>query len=125
DLADNAGRVKRVAEIDAAIGDWTQTRNVQAVMDELAQARVPAGKVYTAKDIAEDPHYRAREMILNQRTRDGFEVEVPGIVPKLSLTPGTVRSSAPHVGDDTDAVLAEVGLTAEQIAQLRAKGIIQ
>ncbi|WP_417283795.1 CaiB/BaiF CoA transferase family protein [Comamonas sp.] len=125
DLADNAGRVARVAEIDAAIGDWTQTRSVQAVMDELAQARVPAGKVYTAKDIAEDPHYRAREMILNQRTRDGFEVEVPGIVPKLSLTPGTVRSSAPHVGDDTEAVLAEVGLTAEQIAQLRARGIIQ
>lgn len=125
DLADNAGRVKRVAEIDAAIGDWTSVRSVQAVMDELGKARVPAGKVYTAKDIAEDPHYRAREMILNQRTRDGFEVEVPGIVPKLSLTPGTVRSSAPHVGDDTDAVLAEVGLTVEQIAQLRAKGVIQ
>ncbi|WP_120968954.1 CoA transferase [Comamonas sp. lk] len=125
DLADNAGRVKRVVEIDAAIGDWAKVRSVQAVMDELGRARVPAGKVYTAKDIAEDPHYRARDMILNQRTRDGFEVEVPGIVPKLSLTPGTVRSSAPHVGDDTDAVLAEVGLTAEQIAQLRARGIIQ
>ena len=125
DLADNAGRVKRVAEIDAAIGDWTRVRKVQAVMDELGAARVPAGKVYTAKDIAEDPHYRAREMILTQHTRDGFDVEVPGVVPKLSLTPGTVRSSAPHVGDDTDAVLAEVGLSAEQIAQLREKGIIQ
>ena len=64
-------------------------------------------------------------MILTQRTRDGFEVEVPGVVPKLSLTPGTVRSSAPHVGDDTDAVLAEIGLSAEQIAQLREKGIVQ
>ncbi|WP_218243826.1 CaiB/BaiF CoA transferase family protein [Comamonas fluminis] len=125
DLADNAGRVKRVAEIDAAIGAWTGVRSVQAVMDELGAARVPAGKVYTAKDIAEDPHYRAREMILTQRTRDGFEVEVPGVVPKLSLTPGTVRSSAPHVGDDTDAVLAEIGLSAEQIAQLREKGIVQ
>lgn len=125
DLADNAGRVKRVAEIDAAIGAWTQARSVQTVMDELGAARVPAGKVYTAKDIAEDPHYRAREMILTQRTRDGFELEVPGVVPKLSLTPGTVRSSAPHVGDDTDAVLAEIGLSAEQIAQLRAKGIVQ
>lgn len=124
-LADNAGRVARVAEIDAVIGAWTQGQNVQQVMDLLAAARVPAGKVYTAKDIAEDPHYRAREMILRQRTRDGHEVEVPGVVPKLSLTPGTVRSSAPHVGDDTDAVLAEVGLTAEQIAQLRAKGLIQ
>ncbi|MFS4551767.1 CaiB/BaiF CoA transferase family protein [Comamonas resistens] len=125
DLADNAGRVQRVAEIDAAIGAWTQVRSVQAVMDELGAARVPAGKVYTAKDIAEDPHYQAREMILTQRTRDGFELQVPGVVPKLSLTPGTVRSSAPHVGDDTDAVLAEISLSAEQVAQLREKGIIQ
>jgi formyl-CoA transferase len=52
-------------------------------MDELGAARVPAGKVYTAKDIAEDPHYQAREMILTQRTRDGFELQVPGVVPKL------------------------------------------
>nr|WP_279088653.1 CoA transferase [Comamonas thiooxydans] len=125
DLADNAGRVRRVAEIDAAIGAWTQARSVQTVMDELGAARVPAGKVYTAKDIAEDPHYRAREMILTQRTRDGFELQVPGVVPKLSLTPGTVRSSAPHVGDDTDAVLDEIGLSAEQVARLREKGIIQ
>ncbi|MCA0324188.1 MAG: CoA transferase [Proteobacteria bacterium] len=125
DLADNAGRVARIAEIDAAIGDWTRTRTVQAVMDTLGAARVPAGKVYTAKDIAEDPHYRARDMILRQRTRDGDTVEVPGIVPKLSATPGTVRSSAPHVGDDTDAVLREMGLSSTQIAALRAKEIIQ
>ena len=125
DLADNAGRVARVAEIDAAIGAWTQPRTVQQVMDALATARVPAGKVYTAKDIAEDPHYRARDMILQQRTRDGDTVEVPGIVPKLSATPGTVRSNAPHVGDDTDAVLREMGLSAEQIATLRGRGIVQ
>lgn len=125
DLADNAGRVARVAEIDVAIGAWTQPRTVQQVMDALAAARVPVGKVYTAKDIAEDPHYRAREMILAQTTRDGDRVEVPGIVPKLSATPGTVRSSAPHVGDDTDAVLRGMGLSDAQIAALRAKGIIQ
>ncbi|MDR6728958.1 CaiB/BaiF CoA transferase family protein [Delftia lacustris] len=124
-LVDNAGRVARIAEIDAVIGGWTRTQSVQAVMDQLAAARVPAGKVYTAKDIAEDPHYRARDMILSQHTRDGDDIEVPGIVPKLSLTPGTVRTSAPHVGDDTDAVLAEAGLTAEQIALLRSKGVIQ
>ncbi|MGB3068779.1 MAG: CoA transferase [Ottowia sp.] len=125
DLADNAGRVARVAEIDAAIGAWTQGRTVQAVMEQLATARVPAGKVYTAKDIAEDPHYRARGMLLPQTTRDGYTVEVPGIVPKLSVTPGTVRSSAPHVGDDTDSVLSEMGLSAEQISQLRKRKIIQ
>ena len=124
DLADNAGRVARVAEIDAAIGAWTG-KTVQQVMDALAAARVPAGKVYTARDIAEDPHYRARDMILRQATRDGDTVEVPGIVPKLSATPGTVRASAPHVGDDTDSVLREMGLSSEQIAALRDKEIIQ
>ena len=125
DLADNAGRVARVAEIDAAIGAWTDGKTVQQVMDALAAARVPAGKVYTARDIAEDPHYRARDMILRQATRDGDTVEVPGIVPKLSATPGTVRASAPHVGDDTDSVLREMGLSSEQIAALRDKEIIQ
>jgi formyl-CoA transferase len=85
---------------------------------------VPAGKVYTARDICEDPHYRARDMLLKQTTRDGHQLEVPGIVPKLSATPGTVRTSAPRLGEDTDAVLAEAGLTAEQIALLRAKGVI-
>ena len=125
DLADNAGRVARVAEIDAAIGAWTHGKTVQQVMDALAAARVPAGKVYTARDIAEDPHYRARDMILRQTTRDGDTVEVPGIVPKLSATPGTVRASAPHVGDDTDSVLREMGLSSEQIAALRDKEIIQ
>ena len=125
DLADNAGRVARVAEIDAAIGAWTNGKTVQQVMDALAAARVPAGKVYTARDIAEDPHYRARDMILRQATRDGDTVEVPGIVPKLSATPGTVRASAPHVGDDTHSVLREMGLSSEQIAALRDKEIIQ
>ena len=125
DLADNAGRVARVAEIDAAIGAWTQPRVVQAVLDTLAAARVPAGKVYTARDIVEDPHYRAREMIVPQLTRDGDTVEVPGVVPKLSATPGVLRTSAPRLGDDTDAVLRELGLDAAQIAALRQRGIVQ
>ena len=125
DLAGNAGRVARVQEIDAAIGAWTSERQIAEVMDALAAARVPAGKVYTAKDIAEDPHYRARQMLLQQQTRDGHTLEVPGIVPKLSGTPGTVRSSAPHLGDDTDAVLSGMGLNAQQIAALRERGIVQ
>jgi formyl-CoA transferase len=125
DLANNAGRVARVAEIDGAIGAWTAGRGVAEVLDALSQARVPAGKVYTARDIAEDPHYRARDMILRQATRDGYEVEVPGIVPKLMGTPGGIRSAAPHLGEDTDAVLREVGLGAEQIETLRARGIVR
>ena len=64
-------------------------------------------------------------MILTQQTRDGYALEVPGVVPKLSGTPGTVRSSAPGLGDDTDAVLAQAGLSKAQIELLRSKGVIQ
>ncbi|WP_313072500.1 CoA transferase [Melaminivora sp.] len=124
-LAGNAGRVARVAEIDAAIAQWTGARRVAEVVEALAAARVPAGKVYTARDIAEDPHYRARDMLLAQRTRDGHELLVPGIVPKLSATPGRIRTSAPRLGEDTDAVLAEAGLTPGQIALLRERGVVQ
>jgi formyl-CoA transferase len=124
DLAHNAGRVARVDEIDAAIGAWTATRGVDEVLAILGKASVPAGKVYTAKDIAEDPHYRARDMLLKQKTREGYEVEVPGIVPKLTGTPGSVRSPAPRLGEDTDAVLREIGLSDGQIAALRARNIV-
>jgi formyl-CoA transferase len=123
-LADNAGRVAQAPMLDEAIGAWTAGRSVDEVLQQLGQARVPAGRVYTAQDIAEDPHYRARDMLLKQHTRDGNDLEVPGIVPKLLGTPGSVRSSAPRLGDDTDAVLREMGLTDEQIALLREKKVV-
>jgi formyl-CoA transferase len=104
-LAGNAGRVARVAEIDAAIGAWTASRNVVDVLEVLNQAAVPAGRIYTAKDIAEDPHYRARGIIQTVTTADGLSVEVPGIVPKLSLTPGAITRRAPMLGEDNDEVL--------------------
>ncbi len=124
DLANNAGRVARVGEIDRAIEAWTGGRTVGEALAVLLPAGVPAGKVYTAKDIAEDPHYRARDMILSQRTRDGHEIEVPGIVPKLMGTPGSLRSAAPQLGEDTDAVLREAGFSADEIAALRQRGVV-
>lgn len=124
DLASNAGRVERVTELDQAIEAWTATREVSEVLKLLRTAQVPAGKVYTARDIAEDPHYRARDMILSQQTRDGYEVDVPGVVPKLMGTPGTVRSSAPGLGDDTDAVLGELGVSRSDIAGLRGRKVV-
>ncbi|MEP7298758.1 MAG: CoA transferase [Burkholderiales bacterium] len=105
-LAGNAGRVARVAEIDAAIGAWTAPRAVVDVLDVLNRAAVPVGRIYTAKDIAEDPHYRARGMIQTVTTADGLQVEVPGIVPKLSLTPGAITRRAPTLGEDTAEVLS-------------------
>jgi formyl-CoA transferase len=124
DLANNAGRVARAAELDAAIEAWSVSRTVAQVLDILGRAKVPAGKVYTARDIAEDPHYRARDMILTQETRDGYEIEVPGVVPKLMGTPGSVRSAAPRLGEDTDGVLRELGLTDSQIAALREMKVV-
>ncbi|MEY2803984.1 MAG: hypothetical protein RL657_1320 [Pseudomonadota bacterium] len=124
DLADNAGRVQRVEEIDAAIGQWTKDQTVEQVLAQLSEAKVPAGRVYTAKDIVNDPHFRARDMILRQTTRDGHEMDVPGIVPKLMGTPGRVRSSAPNLGDDTDAVLAELGLSPDHIQALRRQQVV-
>jgi len=107
-LAGNTGRVARVAEIDAAIGAWTAARRVVEVLDALNAANVPAGRIYTAKDIAEDPHYRARGMIERITSAEGLSLEVPGIVPKLSLTPGEIKRRAPTLGEDTEAVLARL-----------------
>ncbi len=104
-LAGNAGRVARVAEIDAAIGGWTAPRAVTEVLTVLNAAAVPVGRIYTAKDIAEDPHYRARGMLQSITTADGLALDVPGIVPKLSLTPGAIGRPAPGLGEDTDAVI--------------------
>ena len=123
-LADNAGRVARVAEIDAAIGAWTAGHSVDEVLAALDAASVPAGRIYTVADIAADPHYAARGMLDTVRMDDGTPLAVPGIVPKLSRTPGAHRRNAPAVGQDTDAVLRGMGLSAEQITALRAQGIV-
>lgn len=123
-LADNTGRVARVAEIDEAIGQWALQRTVTEVLSALAAASVPAGRIYTVADIAADPHYRARGMLAQLKMDDGSTLTVPGIVPKLSVTPGQHRSNAPGLGQDTDQVLRELGLTAEQIAGLKRRGIV-
>jgi len=123
-LVGNPARVARVAEIDTAIGAWTAPRTVAAVLDTLHGAQVPAGRLYTAKDIAEDPHYRARGMIERVVSADGLGVDVPGIVPKLSATPGGIVRRAPTLGEDTAAVLRDVGVTDAQLQALRERGVI-
>ena len=123
-LTDNAGRVKRVEEIDAAIGAWTSKLNVADVLAVLDQAAVPAGRIYTVEDIAADPHYLARGMLADVSMSDGSVLKVPGMVPKLSRTPGQHRRNAPSLGQDTDAVLSDLGITAEQISEMRKRGIV-
>jgi formyl-CoA transferase len=123
-LADNAGRVARVAELDSVIGAWTAQRSVGEVLAALDAASVPAGRIYTVADIAADPHYQARGMLETLQMDDGSRLAVPGIVPKLSATPGRHRRNAPTLGQDSDTVLREIGLSDAQIATLRQRGIV-
>lgn len=123
-LADNTGRVARVAEIDAAIEAWTSSRTVEEVLANLESVSVPAGRIYTVADIAADPHYEARGMLHRIQMDDGDELTIPGIVPKLSRTPGAHDRNAPCIGQDTMAVLQSIGLSDDQIAALKEKGIV-
>ncbi len=124
ELATNPGRVKRVSELDDAIAAYTRSHSVIDVLATLDTADVPGGRIYTVKDISEDPHYRARDMIVAVTSADGLTVETPGIVPKLSATPGAITRRAPTLGEDTDAVLREIGVTPEQLVALRARNVI-
>ena len=123
ELGSNDGRVKRVGELDRAIGIWASQRTAEQVLEALDQASVPAGKIFTVEDIAKDPHYHARGMIETIHMKDGSSLQVPGIVPKLSRTPGSIKSLAPEVGEQTDQILSEIGLTSQQITALKEKGI--
>jgi formyl-CoA transferase len=125
DLARNDGRAKRANELDAAIGAWTKERTLDEVLAALQTIAVPAGRIYTAKDIAEDPHYRARGVIETVESADGLKVEMPGIIPKLSDNPGQVRYRAPTLGEHTDSVLKSLGFSAEQIKTLKEAGVLQ
>jgi formyl-CoA transferase len=123
-LAQNDGRVKNVERLDVAIGEWTAMRSLDEVLAALNEARIPASKIYDIVDIAGDPHYHARDMILDATLSDGTPVKLPGIVPKLSETPGTVERRAPELGQHTDDILASVGIDAPTRAAWRERGII-
>jgi len=123
-LSSNDGRVARVAELDAAITHWTTGRTAEAALAALDTADVPAGRIYSVADIVADPHYQARDMIRSVTLDDGTPVRMPGIVPKLSETPGTIRWNGPTLGAHNDEVLASIGCSADEIASLRQAGAI-
>jgi formyl-CoA transferase len=123
-LARNDGRAAQMERIDAAISQWTSSKTQQEVLAAMEAAEVPAGRIYSAADIAADPHYAARGMIEKIVAGDGEALRVPGIVPKLSATPGGIRSKAPRLGEHTDEVLREIGYTAADIAKLRENRVL-
>jgi formyl-CoA transferase len=124
DLAHNDGRSHQAEMIDAAIQTWTEERPRDAILQALDDARVPAGYPYTAEDIAFDPHYLAREMIQTFTRPNGKPLKVPGVLPKLSATPGRIGDGGPTLGQHTDDVLDELGIDHETRAKLRQAGII-
>ena len=122
-LAQNDGRSQHAELIDGAIAEWSAQRSRDEVIEALKGARVPAGYPYTAADIVQDPHYLARQMIEQVQTSVG-PLKVPGVLPKLSRTPGRIGTGGPQLGEHNDDILAGLGLSTEQVAGLRERGII-
>ena len=123
-LVTNAGRVPRTQELDRAIADWTKTHDLDAVLAALEKAQVPSGKVYSVADIVSDAHYLARGMIEKHKLPDGKEFKMPGIVPKLSETPGGTEWIGPTLGEHTAEVLSALGYSGKQQQELKERGVI-
>ena len=123
-LARNDGRVQHNDMLDEAITQWTSQHDLEHVLRVLDEADVPSGRIYTAADIHKDPHYHARGMIESAKLPNGDPFDLPGIVPKLSATPGATKWIGPKLGEHTDEVLAAIGISAERIAELRAQSVI-
>jgi crotonobetainyl-CoA:carnitine CoA-transferase CaiB-like acyl-CoA transferase len=122
-LTHNDGRGEHAERIDAAIAEWTAQHDRDQVLEALNHALVPAGFPYTAADIVKDPHYLARQMIETVQTSAG-PLKVPGVLPKLSRTPGRLGAGGPRLGEHTDDLLAGLGLSDEQVRGLRKRGIV-
>jgi formyl-CoA transferase len=123
-LARNDGRAAQMERIDEAIGAWTSGLSLEEVLSRMEKAEVPAGRIYSAADIAADPHYAARGMIQEVVAGDGEPLKVPGVVPRLSATPGAIRAAAPKLGEHTEEVLREIGFSTGEIEELKKRKIV-
>lgn len=124
-LAHNDGRAAQCELLDEAITQWSSKLPIDAVLEALEKAEVPAGRIYSVADIVADPHYQARDMILNAELPGGATVKMPGIVPKLSDTPGRINWQGPRLGQHTQSVLGDLGLPDEMIKRLKDEGVVQ
>ncbi|UII72890.1 CoA transferase [Pseudomonas sp. HN11] len=125
EFAHNDGRAAKSGLLDAAITHWTSSLPIEEVLSALEAAEVPAGRIYSVADIVSDPHYQARDMLLNAELPGGVSVKMPGIVPKLSETPGGVNWQGPTLGQHTDDILGSLGLTVADIQRLKTSGVVQ
>lgn len=123
-LADNAGRDLRRDELYGVIDRWANATPLPQMLETLNGAEVPASRIYSAEDMLSDPQFLAREMFLSAKLPDGKPFKMPGIVPKLSDTPGGVDWVGPKLGEHNQQVLSSLGYSSEQIAALRREGSI-
>ena len=123
-LSHNDGRARRSDELDSVIGGWCASYDLADVLNVLEKAEVPAGKIYDVADIVSDVHYRARRMIQEHTLSEDESLLVPGIVPKLSSTPGKINWLGPDLGEHTDDVLSAAGYEFEEIEDFRRRKII-
>ena len=124
DLARNDGRVRRTEEIDAAIQAWCGTHDIDSALAVLTAADVPAGKIYSVRDMMTDPQFIAREMFEQHQFVDGTPIKLPAISPKLSATPGRTQWIGPTLGQHNDEVLRSLGYDDDAIAALRDDGVL-
>lgn len=123
-LASNAGRDQRAAEIYAVIGQWVATRSEADVLESMTRAEVPASRIFSVVDMFSDPQFHARHMFEEATLPDGRRFKMPGIVPKLSASPGGTEWIGPRLGEHTEAVLESLGYSEEKILALKADEVI-
>lgn len=112
-------------ELDALVEQWTQTLTTRAVLDLMDEFGVPAGLIYRAPDMLADPHFQSRDAIVSVPHPDFGELKMQNVAPKLSETPGGIRSPSPALGQHNDEVYGQLlGLTAERYAELKAAKVI-
>jgi formyl-CoA transferase len=121
----NPGRAADPGLLDRAVGEWTGSRTLAECLAALERAEVPAGSIYTVADIANDPQYASRDMLLERTLEDGTTITMPGIVPRMTEAPGSIdRLGQVALGADNDDVYGGIGVDIDERARLRAEGVI-
>ncbi|MQU27570.1 CoA transferase [Pseudomonas helleri] len=123
-LTSNEGRNERRDELYGVIDRWVASQSLERVLEQLSAAQVPASRIFSAEDMFSDPQFLAREMFLQAKLPDGKAFKMPGIVPKLSDTPGSAEWVGPELGAHTHEILSDLGFDASAIAHLKLTGAI-
>jgi crotonobetainyl-CoA:carnitine CoA-transferase CaiB-like acyl-CoA transferase len=118
----NTDRVKNRTAVDETVGAWFATKTREEALRIMRDASVTVGPVYSIADAMQDAHFREREIIVDVEDTELGKLPMHNIVPRLSETPGVWQKPAPGLGEHTDAVLAEAGFSAADIARLRKDG---